>query len=138
MTRVHGLPHSSHWGAFSVSVRARDIEVIPHPRDFDPSCLLGNLPASVAHKARIAQPMARRGWLENGPGPDTRRGADQFVALSWPGFRRNRRSAPGMVRDNRSAAFGEVFTCRYPQRDRAFDGVCDQDTAWTHAAPATL
>jgi hypothetical protein len=26
----------------------------------------------------------------------------------------------------------------HPQRDGAFDGVCDQDTAWTHAAPATL
>jgi biotin/methionine sulfoxide reductase len=84
MTLVHGLPHSSHWGAFSVVARDRDIEVIPHSRDSDPSCLLGNLPASVSHKARIAQPMARRGWLENGPGPDTRRGSDRFVALSWP------------------------------------------------------
>jgi biotin/methionine sulfoxide reductase len=84
MTPVNSLPHSSHWGAFSVLVRDRDIEVVPHPRDSDPSCLLGNLPASVSHKARIARPMARRGWLENGPGPDTRRGADKFVSLSWP------------------------------------------------------
>jgi len=28
--------------------------------------------------------MVRRGWLEEGPGPDRRRGRDEFVALSWP------------------------------------------------------
>ncbi len=27
--------------------------------------------------------MIRRGWLEAGPGPDRRRGADEFVAVSW-------------------------------------------------------
>ncbi len=27
--------------------------------------------------------MIRRGWLENGPGPDRRRGADEYVAVSW-------------------------------------------------------
>ena len=25
----------------------------------------------------------RRGWLEDGPGPSSRRGADEFVAVSW-------------------------------------------------------
>ena len=82
--RPAGLPHSSHWGAFSVRVRDREIEITPHPRDPDPSPLLGNIPASVAHRARIAEPMARRGWLERGPGPDSRRGRDGFVKLSWP------------------------------------------------------
>jgi len=47
------LPHSSHWGAFSVRVRDRDIEILPHPRDPDPSALLGNIPAAVSHKARV-------------------------------------------------------------------------------------
>jgi biotin/methionine sulfoxide reductase len=78
------LPHSSHWGAFSVRVRDGAIEIVPHPRDASPSALLGNIPASVSHRARIARPMARRGWLEGGPGPDQRRGRDEFVALSWP------------------------------------------------------
>jgi biotin/methionine sulfoxide reductase len=78
------LPHSSHWGAFSVRVRDSAIEIVPHPRDAAPSALLGNIPASVSHRARIARPMARRGWLEGGPGPDQRRGRDEFVALSWP------------------------------------------------------
>ena len=78
-----GLPHSSHWGAFSVRVREEGIEILPHPRDPDPSTLLGNIPASVSHPARIARPMARRGWLERGPGPDQRRGRDEFVPVSW-------------------------------------------------------
>src|SRR3954451_20127242 len=82
--RDRGLPHSSHWGAFSVVVRDQEIEIVPHPRDADPSPLLGNIPASVSDVARVAQPMIRRGWLERGPGPDDRRGRDDFVAVSWP------------------------------------------------------
>ena len=82
--RARGLPHSSHWGAFSVRVRDRDVEIVPHPRDTDPSALLGNIPAAVSHRARIARPMIRRGWLEHGPGPDRRRGSDEFVPVSWP------------------------------------------------------
>ena len=64
-------------------VRERKIDIVPHPRDADPSALLGNIPASVSHPARIARPMVRRGWLERGPGPDQRRGCDDFVPLSW-------------------------------------------------------
>ncbi|HZU90437.1 MAG TPA: molybdopterin-dependent oxidoreductase [Stellaceae bacterium] len=82
--RARGLPHSSHWGAFSVRVRERGIEIAADPRDPAPSALLGNIPAAVAHRARIARPMLRRGWLADGPGPDRRRGCDEFVALSWP------------------------------------------------------
>ena len=78
------VPHSSHWGAFSALVREDGIEISPHPRDADPSALLGNIPAAVSHRARIARPMIRRGWLERGPGADRRRGRDAFVAVSWP------------------------------------------------------
>src|SRR5712691_12979857 len=81
--RERGVPHSSHWGAFSVRARGREIEVVPHPGDPAPSALLGNIPAAVSHRARIARPMLRRGWLERGPGPNDRRGADEFVAVSW-------------------------------------------------------
>jgi len=80
---TRGLPHSSHWGAFSVLLRDQGIEVAPHPQDADPSALLGNIPASVSHPARIARPMVRRGWLESGPGPNDRRGRDEFVPVSW-------------------------------------------------------
>jgi biotin/methionine sulfoxide reductase len=79
-----GLPHSSHWGAFSVVARGREIEIFPHRRDPDPSALLDNIPAAVSHKARVAQPMIRRGWLDGGPGPDDRRGSDAFVPVRWP------------------------------------------------------
>src|SRR5712691_4346978 len=78
------LPHSSHWGAFSVRVRGPGIEIAPHPRDAAPSALLGNIPASVSHRARIARPMVRRGWLERGPAPDRGRGREPFVAVDWP------------------------------------------------------
>jgi biotin/methionine sulfoxide reductase len=82
-SRTRGLPHSSHWGAFSVLLGNGDVEIVPHPRDPDPSPLLGNIPAAVSHRARIAQPMVRRGWLERGPGPNRQRGRDQFVPVSW-------------------------------------------------------
>jgi biotin/methionine sulfoxide reductase len=78
------LPHSSHWGAFSVLARDGGIEIVPHPRDPNPSPLLGNIPAAVSHRARIARPMVRRGWLEGGPRPDRRRGRDAFVPVEWP------------------------------------------------------
>jgi biotin/methionine sulfoxide reductase len=67
-------------------VLARDgaIDIMPHPRDPVPSALLGNIPASVSHPARVARPMIRRGWLEHGPGADDRRGCDELVPVSWP------------------------------------------------------
>jgi biotin/methionine sulfoxide reductase len=77
------LPHSAHWGAFSTRRRDAEIEIVPHPRDPAPSPLLGNLPASLTHRARIARPAVRRGWLEHGPGADRQRGRDEFVEVSW-------------------------------------------------------
>src|SRR3984957_4522121 len=78
------IPHSSHWGAFSVLREDTGIRIVPHPRDPDPATLLGNLPASLTHRARIATPMVRKGWLERGPGPDRQRGRADSVALPWP------------------------------------------------------
>ena len=78
-----GVPHSCHWGAFSLRMREGGIDILPHPRDPDPSALLGNIPAALNHRARIAGPMIRRGWLERGPGPDGARGRDEFIALGW-------------------------------------------------------
>ena len=83
MTR-RGLPHSSHWGGFSVLTGEGGTEVVPHPRDPDPSALLGNIPASVSHPARIARPMVRRGWLESGPGPHDRRGVTSSYRSRGP------------------------------------------------------
>lgn len=74
----------THWGAFSAEVTGGDItSVTPAHDDTDPSPLLGNLPGSIRHRSRIATPAIRRGWLRDGPGPTTARGADEFVAVSW-------------------------------------------------------
>jgi biotin/methionine sulfoxide reductase len=81
---TRGFPHSSHWGAFSVRLRDGGVEIVPHPRDPSPSPLLGNIPASLSHRARIAEPMVRRGWLASGPRPDRGRGRDAFVPVEWP------------------------------------------------------
>lgn len=74
----------THWGAFTADVRDGDIAAVaPFDGDADPSPLLGNLPGSIRHPSRVQTPAVRRGWLEGGPGPSTRRGADDFVAVSW-------------------------------------------------------
>jgi biotin/methionine sulfoxide reductase len=75
--------HTSHWGAFEAEVEdGRVVAVHPYRDDPDPSPLLDNIPASVRHPARIAQPMIRAGWLDRGPGP-AGRGAEPFVPVSW-------------------------------------------------------
>jgi biotin/methionine sulfoxide reductase len=74
----------THWGAFSADVRDGDIaSVAAIPGDADPSPLLGNLPGSLRHRSRITGPAVRRGWLRDGPGATTARGADEFVAVGW-------------------------------------------------------
>ena len=76
-------PHTSHWGVFSARMKEGQLEVRPHAGDPDPNEIIQNFPAALRHRARIAQPMVRRGWLENGPGPDERRGRDEYVPMSW-------------------------------------------------------
>ena len=76
--------HMAHWGMYSAEARGGEVvDVHPFAGDRDPSPILANVPGSVRHRARIAGPVVRRGWLENGPGPTTRRGSDEFVAVSW-------------------------------------------------------
>jgi biotin/methionine sulfoxide reductase len=76
--------HTSHWGAFQAEVEAGAVVAVqPWAGDPDPSPLLGNIPGSLRHRARIARPMVRAGWLDRGPGPDGRRGAEPFVPVSW-------------------------------------------------------
>lgn len=74
----------THWGAFTARVDAGDIAAVtPLTGDTDPSPLLDNLPGAVRHRSRITGPAVRRGWLRDGPGPSSARGADEFVAVSW-------------------------------------------------------
>jgi biotin/methionine sulfoxide reductase len=76
-------PHTSHWGVFSARWSKDRLEVRPHPDDPDPNRIIENFPGALHHRARIAQPMVRRGWLDHGPGLDARRGRDEFVPLPW-------------------------------------------------------
>lgn len=76
-------PHTSHWGVFSARWSKGRLEVRPHPDDPDPNRIIENFPGALHHRARVSQPMVRRGWLEHGPGPDERRGRDEFVPLPW-------------------------------------------------------
>ncbi|MGY4709847.1 molybdopterin guanine dinucleotide-containing S/N-oxide reductase [Mycolicibacterium sp. CBM1] len=74
----------THWGAFTADVDGGEITAAaPIPGDADPSPLLGNIPGSVRHESRITGPAIRRGWLRDGPGPSSARGADEFVAVDW-------------------------------------------------------
>ena len=76
--------HSSHWGVFEAEVEdGQVVAVHPYLYDTDPSDILNNIPGSVRHPTRITQPMVRAGWLDRGPGPDDRRGAEPFVPVSW-------------------------------------------------------
>ena len=76
-------PHTSHWGVFSARLGQAGLEVRPYAGDPDPNGIINNFPGALRHQARIARPAIRRGWLERGPGPDDRRGRDEFVPVSW-------------------------------------------------------
>ena len=66
--------HSAHWGAFRVGTDASGaLHVQPHPADPDPNPLIDNFRNALSHRARIATPMVRKGWLENGPRSEERR-----------------------------------------------------------------
>ena len=76
------LPHGSHWGAFGVEVAdGRVVATRPFAGDPEPSRLAASVPDAVHHRARIAGPMVRRGWLEH---RDTAgRGRDGYVPVPW-------------------------------------------------------
>jgi biotin/methionine sulfoxide reductase len=76
-------PHAAHWGTFSARWQDGKLEVRNFAGDPDPNGIVENFPAALRHRARIAQPMVRRGWLEGGARPDARRGRDGFVAVGW-------------------------------------------------------
>lgn len=77
--------HLSHWGAYRVEVQnGKLVGVTPFERDPDPSPLIEAMPEMVHHKCRIAQPMVRQGFLENGPHSDRAgRGVEPFVPVAW-------------------------------------------------------
>ena len=77
--------HLSHWGAYRVEVRnGKPVGVTPFEHDPDPSPLIEAMPDAVHHTCRIAEPMVRQGFLENGPQCDrSGRGVEPFVPVPW-------------------------------------------------------
>lgn len=75
--------HSSHWGAFRAELSDGGMTVLPFENDHDPAPMLANIAAAKDHPARLSRPLVRRGWLEDGPGPDDRRGSDAYVEMDW-------------------------------------------------------
>lgn len=75
--------HSAHWGAFHVALSDNQLAITPFAGDPDPSPLLENFTDVLNHPVRVTQPMVRRGWLEQGPGADDRRGEDEYLPISW-------------------------------------------------------
>jgi biotin/methionine sulfoxide reductase len=92
-------PHTSHWGVFSARWQDGKLDVVPYGGDPDPNGIIGNFPGALHHRARITQPMVRRGWLENGPGPSDRRGRDEFVPMAWEDVLDRLGGELGRVRD---------------------------------------
>ena len=79
------IRHSAHWGAFTAQVKeGRVVGVEPFEADPNPTPILQGMPDALYHECRVAEPMIRKGWLENGPGGKRRlRGGDPFVPVSW-------------------------------------------------------
>ena len=75
----------SHWGAYDVQSRdGKVVGVTPFKHDRDPSPMIEAMPGVIHHDCRIASPMVRKGWLENGHESDTSgRGNEDFVPVSW-------------------------------------------------------
>ena len=75
---------SAHWGTYLVEVSSdgRDI-VAAHTDDPDAAPAIGNVVDAHRHRSRVARPSVRRGWLENGPGPDDSRGTSEYVEVGW-------------------------------------------------------
>lgn len=79
---------SAHWGSYQVEVGADGRTVLsatPFADDPDASPAIGNVAAAHHARSRVLRPAVRRRWLENGPGPDDRRGDpdDEFVEVDW-------------------------------------------------------
>ncbi|KAF0676084.1 molybdopterin guanine dinucleotide-containing S/N-oxide reductase [Profundibacterium mesophilum] len=84
-TKSRSLLTSTHWGTYRVDVidgKLRGLRDFEHDRD--PSPIGQGIVDVLTGPTRITQPMIRKGWLENGPGPASGgRGEDAFVAVSW-------------------------------------------------------
>lgn len=83
MSAASSLPlNASHWGAFRAEVEGGRLRrILPFEHDPRPSGMTGVWPEMLDHPLRVAQPVARKGWLSGDKG--AARGEDGYVALGW-------------------------------------------------------
>ncbi|MEE2774135.1 MAG: molybdopterin-dependent oxidoreductase [Pseudomonadota bacterium] len=114
MKSKHSLPlTSSHWGTYRAKVKNGLVqELIPFEHDGDPSPISSGI-IDVQHgPTRVAAPMIRRSWLENGPGSNNHlRGVDPFIRVSWDEAEKFVATELDRVRNNHgnSAIFGGSY-----------------------------
>ena len=83
--RNRELLTSSHWGTYQVAVKnGKVVSLQNFSEDPDPSPIGQGILDVLDGPTRITTPMARKSWLEDGPGSGgDLRGNDEFVELSW-------------------------------------------------------
>jgi len=80
---VQRVPHSSHWGAYTICVEDGRIHSIePFAKDPAPSPINESVRAWADPSRRILQPMVRASWLRK-RGPSSRSASDDFVTVAW-------------------------------------------------------
>lgn len=86
MVDITDLPlTSTHWGTYRARVsNGRVQELIGFEHDNDPSPIGPGIVDVQDGPTRIAAPMVRKSWLDNGPGSNTKnRGAEPFIEVTW-------------------------------------------------------
>ncbi len=79
------MPTASHWGNYLVQTdNGKLAKIHTYEVDEDPSDIRRSLLDTQDSDVRIAQPMVRKGYLENGcSGDGSKRGKEPFVPVSW-------------------------------------------------------
>jgi biotin/methionine sulfoxide reductase len=77
------IPHSAHWGAFSVRWDGQALDLKPYAGDPAPSPILDNFRNALRHKARVQRPMVRKSWLDGADRHARSFDQDAFVAMPW-------------------------------------------------------
>lgn len=81
---IEQIPISTHWGNYLMTNKQGKLSVNLYDKDIDPSPIRHSLTDSQNKNWRIANPVVRRSYLENGAGCDNHlRGSDDFVEVSW-------------------------------------------------------
>ena len=73
---------ATHFGTYEVIDDDRGLRLAPLADDPAPARFGLDYLELSQHSSRVGRPMVRRGWLDNDAA--SRRGHDEFVAVSWP------------------------------------------------------